>query len=98
MSGTDWRALAHAEQLLELRRDVEAELCFLDVLVDDNDLVRESLRDMLADEPDIEVVGEAADGREPGCAARRPASLCLGGSRHAASRARRRPDARSPSR
>ena len=34
------------------------------VLVDDNDLVRESLRDMLADEPDIEVVGEAADGRE----------------------------------
>jgi DNA-binding NarL/FixJ family response regulator len=34
------------------------------VLVDDNDLVREGLRDMLADEPDIEVVGEAADGRE----------------------------------
>lgn len=33
-------------------------------LVDDNHLVREGLRDMLADEPDIEVVGEAADGRE----------------------------------
>lgn len=40
MSGTDWRALAHAEQLLELRRDVEAELCFLDVLVDDPAWVR----------------------------------------------------------
>src|ERR687884_308961 len=29
------------------------------VLVDDHDLARESLRDMLTDEPDIEVVGEA---------------------------------------
>ena len=34
------------------------------VIVDDHDLARESLRDMLTDEPDIEVVGEAANGRE----------------------------------
>lgn len=33
-------------------------------IVDDHDLAREGLRDMLADEPDIEVVGEAADGAE----------------------------------
>jgi DNA-binding NarL/FixJ family response regulator len=33
-------------------------------IVDDHDLAREGLRDMLADEPDIEVVGEAANGRE----------------------------------
>lgn len=31
----DWRALAHAEQLLELRRDVEAEQRFRDVLAGD---------------------------------------------------------------
>ena len=30
--GADWRALAHAEQLLDLRRDVEAEQRFRDVL------------------------------------------------------------------
>ena len=34
------------------------------VMVDDHDLARDSLRDMLADEPDLEVVGEAANGRE----------------------------------
>ncbi len=34
------------------------------VVVDDHDLARDGLQDMLADEPDIEVVGEAADGRE----------------------------------
>ena len=34
------------------------------VIVDDHELAREGLYDMLADEPDIEVVGEAANGRE----------------------------------
>ena len=34
------------------------------VVVDDHDLAREGLKDMLFDEPDIEVVGEAANGRE----------------------------------
>jgi len=34
------------------------------IIVDDHSLARESLRDMLADEPDMEVVGEAANGRE----------------------------------
>ena len=34
------------------------------VLVDDHELARDGLRDMLADVPDLEVVGEAADGRE----------------------------------
>lgn len=33
-------------------------------VVDDHELARESLQDMLADEPDLEVVGEAANGRE----------------------------------
>jgi len=33
-------------------------------IVDDHNLAREGLIDMLADEPDIEVVGEAATGRE----------------------------------
>jgi DNA-binding NarL/FixJ family response regulator len=33
-------------------------------LVDDHDLAREGLRDMLADEPELEVVGEAANGLE----------------------------------
>jgi two-component system response regulator DegU len=33
-------------------------------IVDDHDLAREGLKDMLFDEPDIEVVGEAANGRE----------------------------------
>ncbi len=33
-------------------------------IVDDHDLAREGLRDMLADETDIEVVGEATNGRE----------------------------------
>lgn len=33
-------------------------------VVDDHDLAREGLKDMLLDEPDIEVVGEAANGRE----------------------------------
>ena len=34
------------------------------VVVDDHDLAREGLKDMLLDETDIEVVGEAANGRE----------------------------------
>lgn len=34
------------------------------LLVDDSDLVREGMRAMLAKEPDVEVVGEAADGWE----------------------------------
>ena len=34
------------------------------LLVDDHDLYRSSLRDMLADEPSVEVVGEAPGGRE----------------------------------
>ncbi len=34
------------------------------LVVDDHDLVREGTRVMLADEPDIEVVGEAENGRE----------------------------------
>ncbi len=33
-------------------------------IVDDHALARQGLRDMLADEPDIEVVGEASNGRE----------------------------------
>ena len=33
-------------------------------IVDDHQLARDSLRDMLEDAPDIEVVGEAANGRE----------------------------------
>ncbi len=33
-------------------------------VVDDHDLARDGLRDMLADEPDIEVIGEAANGQE----------------------------------
>ena len=32
------------------------------VIVDDHDLAREGLRDMLVDEPDLEVVGEAVNG------------------------------------
>jgi two-component system response regulator DegU len=34
------------------------------VVVDDHDLAREGIKDMLLDETDIEVVGEAANGRE----------------------------------
>ena len=33
-------------------------------IVDDHELARESLQNMLSDEPDIEVVGEAANGRQ----------------------------------
>jgi DNA-binding NarL/FixJ family response regulator len=33
-------------------------------IVDDHELARESLQNMLADEPDIEIVGEAANGRQ----------------------------------
>lgn len=33
-------------------------------IVDDHDLAREGLMDMLADEPDMAVIGEAANGRE----------------------------------
>jgi Flp pilus assembly protein TadD len=38
--GEDWRALAHAEQLLDLRRDAEAEQRFRDVLASDPQSVR----------------------------------------------------------
>jgi DNA-binding NarL/FixJ family response regulator len=34
------------------------------VLVDDHKLARDGLRDILTDVPDVEIVGEAADGRE----------------------------------
>lgn len=34
------------------------------VIVDDHDLVRAGLKAMLSSEPDLEIVGEAADGRE----------------------------------
>jgi DNA-binding NarL/FixJ family response regulator len=34
------------------------------VIVDDHELAREGLRDILTDVPDIEIVGEAADGQE----------------------------------
>jgi DNA-binding NarL/FixJ family response regulator len=33
-------------------------------IVDDHELARESLQNMLSDEPDIEIVGEAANGRQ----------------------------------
>ena len=33
-------------------------------IVDDHELTRESLQNMLSDEPDIEMVGEAANGRQ----------------------------------
>ena len=33
------------------------------LVVDDHELARESLKDMLADEPDMEVIGEASNGR-----------------------------------
>jgi two-component system, NarL family, response regulator DegU len=33
-------------------------------IVDDHELTRESLQNMLSDEPDVEIVGEAADGRQ----------------------------------
>src|SRR5918995_3497461 len=33
-------------------------------IVDDHELARESLQNMLCDEPDIEIVGEAANGRQ----------------------------------
>ena len=44
-------------------REEEYELTRL-AIVDDHELARASLRNMLTDEPDIEVVGEAANGRE----------------------------------
>jgi DNA-binding NarL/FixJ family response regulator len=49
------------------------------VVVDDHDLAREGLKDMLLDEPDIEVVGEAANGRESllVCSCQRPDMLLM---------------------
>jgi DNA-binding NarL/FixJ family response regulator len=49
------------------------------LLVDDEPLVRHGLRAILASEPDIEVVGEAADGAEAVSAARRysPDVVCM---------------------
>ena len=34
------------------------------LIVDDHEIVREGLRTLLAEEPDIEVIGEASDGLE----------------------------------
>lgn len=34
------------------------------IIVDDHDLIRSGLRSMLSGEPDLEVVGEAENGRE----------------------------------
>jgi DNA-binding NarL/FixJ family response regulator len=51
------------ETPLETERNSRSGLTRL-VIVDDHQLAREGLRDMLADAPDIEVVGEAANGRE----------------------------------
>jgi YesN/AraC family two-component response regulator len=52
-------------------REVGAEISPEDVggptrlaIVDDHELTRESLQNMLSDEPDIEIVGEAANGRQ----------------------------------
>jgi len=49
------------------------------VLVDDQALVRGGFRSILDRQPDIEVVGEAADGREAlaVCRARRPDLVCM---------------------
>jgi DNA-binding NarL/FixJ family response regulator len=49
------------------------------VVVDDHDLAREGIKDMLLDEPDIEVVGEAANGREAllVCSRMRPDMLLM---------------------
>ncbi len=48
-------------------------------IVDDHDLAREGLKDMLFDEPDIEVVGEASNGREALllCSRLRPSILLM---------------------
>src|SRR5215218_1911183 len=48
-------------------------------IVDDHDLAREGLKDMLFDEPDIEVVGEAANGREALllCSRQRPDQILM---------------------
>jgi two-component system response regulator DegU len=48
-------------------------------IVDDHDLAREGLKDMLLDEPDIEVVGEAANGREALllCSRQRPDQILM---------------------
>jgi DNA-binding NarL/FixJ family response regulator len=49
------------------------------VVVDDHDLAREGIKDMLLDETDIEVVGEAANGREAllVCSRTRPDMLLM---------------------
>ncbi|CAA9436897.1 MAG: hypothetical protein AVDCRST_MAG03-3677 [uncultured Rubrobacteraceae bacterium] len=49
------------------------------VIVDDHDLAREGIKDMLLDETDIEVVGEAANGREAllVCSRTRPDMLLM---------------------
>jgi DNA-binding NarL/FixJ family response regulator len=60
-----WRRVAvmEAEMSLETERESRSGPTRL-AIVDDHQLAREGLRDMLADAPDIEVVGEAANGRE----------------------------------
>ena len=57
------------------------------LLADDHPVVREGLRGMLAAEPDIEVVGEAASGPEAVAARRAPAA---GRGSHGPAHARRR--------
>jgi two-component system response regulator DegU len=52
-----------AESSIEKGRGSRGEPTRL-AIVDDHELAREGLRDMLADAPDIEVVGEATNGRE----------------------------------
>src|SRR3712207_4481833 len=59
-------------------REVEHESTRL-FIVDDHELARASLRNMLLDEPDIEVVGEAANGREALllCSRQRPDQILM---------------------
>jgi DNA-binding NarL/FixJ family response regulator len=58
-----WRRIAVMETETSLERESRSGPTRL-AIVDDHQLAREGLRDMLADAPDIEVVGEAANGRE----------------------------------
>jgi DNA-binding NarL/FixJ family response regulator len=58
-----WRRIAVMETETSLERESRSGPTQL-AIVDDHQLAREGLRDMLADAPDIEVVGEAVNGRE----------------------------------
>ena len=68
--GADWRALAHAEQLLDLRRDVEAEQRFRDVLTGDPG----SGRALLGLAPRPATARTATPRRSRSCAARSPST------------------------